>query len=374
MLTNGPKYFLGLAAAAILAAVVHAVGVNPADLGGVALLGVLCAASFLAGMALFTRDGEVESREEAAEASRPAPSSSLWPLVFSLGTAATVLGMATVPAVFILGISLLVAGGAEWMVQAWAERASADGRFNTFVRERAIGAIEFPGLAALVAGVVAYPFSRIMLAISKDGATLLFIVVASLIVVVGFLVAVKPGFRGRILWATVGTGMAAVVVGGIVSGVVGEREQLAEAYREDHFSIEHRECGAEAGKYSDKHANNHVYLRSGAIATVFVEDGRIWAEAIGLDTELDIITIPRSNPVSVLFRNLDDADRRLVAYLGDEAVGEGDVVEEKRLCTQLTGRNQENVLLLTIGAPAAEGKPYTLTVPGVDGAVTMVVP
>ncbi|MEN9793395.1 MAG: hypothetical protein RL330_1473, partial [Actinomycetota bacterium] len=65
---------------------------------------------------------------------------------------------------------------------------------------------------------------------------------------------------------------------------------------------------------------------------------------------------------------------RLVAYLGDEAVGEGDVVEEKRLCTQLTGRNQENVLLLTIGAPAAEGKPYTLTVPGVDGAVTMVVP
>lgn len=374
MLTNGPKYFLGLTVVALVSAVLFAFGVNPADLGGVALLGVLVASAFLAGVAVFTRDGDVETREQAVEASRPAPTASLWPIVFALGTAATVLGLATVPAVFILGVSLLVAGGIEWMIQDWADRASADSRFNSFVRERAIGALEFPGLAALVAGVIAYPFSRIMLAVSKDGAAVVFIVIAAVVLTLGFIVAFKPSFRGKALTAVVSVGLTSLVVAGVVSGVIGEREELAAVAEGDFYSAEHRECGPEASEHYDKHANNSVSLRAGVIATVFVEDGKVWAEAIGLKDRLDTITIPRSNPVSVMFRNLDSEDLRLVAYLGDNAIGDTGVVEPIKDCTQLTGKNQENLLLLDIRKPSDPAKPYTLTVPGVTGTVTVVVP
>ena len=43
-------------------------------------------------------------------------------------------------------------------------------------------------------------------------------------------------------------------------------------------------------------------------ATIFVKDGKVYAEAIGMTKKVDTITIPRSNATSVMFRNLDEEE------------------------------------------------------------------
>lgn len=373
MFTPGSKYFLGLTGLSFIAVLVYAFFINPSDLGAVALLGLMVAGAIIGGFSLFTRDGDVETSAEAVSAAAPAPPPSMWPLVFSLGVALVLVGMSTVPAVFILGLAVLVAGGVEWMIQDWADRASADAAFNGFVRHRAIGAIEYPGVAALILGVVAFFFSRIMLAVSKGGAAIIFIVVAAAILFIGFIVAVKPGMRGKVTGLVTAIGVTALVASGAASALVGERAELAEASKADHYSAEHRECGAEASEHFDKHANNSVALKSAVIATVSVKNGKVTAQAIGLKDEVKTITVPRSNATSILFRNFDSKDHRMVIHLGEKTIAETGVVEKLEDCTQMTGKDQVNVLTVTIPKPAVD-KPYTITVPGASGEIEVVVP
>lgn len=373
MFTTGSKYFLGLAGLSAVAVLVYAFFVNPQDLGTVALLGLLAGFATMAGFSLFTRDNETADASQAVEAAAPAPTGSLWPMVFALGLALLLVGMATVPVVFILGIAVLAAGCIEWAVQNWADRASAEGSFNEMVRHRIIGGLEYPGLAALVAGVVVYLFSRIMLTASKSGASIIFIIVASVIMFLGFVFAFKPSTRGKVMGLVVTLGAAALVAGGVFSALAGERDELAEAAAEDHFSAEHRECGAEKAKYFDKHPNNSVGLKSAVLATVFVEDGKVTAQMIGLKTKVDTITIPRANSTSILFRNLDSENHRMVIHLGEKTIGDTGAVEKVEDCTQLTGKDQENILTVTIPKPAGD-EPYKITVPGASGEIKVVVP
>lgn len=373
MFTTGSKYFLGLAGLSLAATVVYAFLINPQDLGSVALLGLLAGFATMGGFALFTRDNDASDAKQAAEAAAPAPTGSLWPMVFALGLALVLVGVATVPVVFILGIAVLAAGCIEWAVQNWADRASAEGSFNEMVRHRIIGGLEYPGLAALVAGVVVYLFSRIMLTASKGGASVIFIIVAAAIMFLGFVFAFKPGTRGKVMGLVVTLGATALVVGGVFSALSGERAELAEASAEDHFSAEHRECGPEKSKYFDKHPNNSVGLKSAVLATVSVKDGKVQAQMIGLKTNVDTITIPRSNPTSILFRNLDSKEHRMVIHLGEKKIGDTGAVEKVQDCTQKTGKNQENILTVTIPKPAA-AEPYKITVPGASGEIKVVVP
>jgi hypothetical protein len=89
---------------------------------------------------------------------------------------------------------------------------------------------------------------------------------------------------------------------------------------------------------------------------------------------VDTITIPRMNSTTVLFRNLDKSERRLVVNLGTTQVGDTEVVEPLGTCTQLTGKGQEQVLTLTIPKPSPAEAPYSFTVPGAIGEIKLVVP
>lgn len=374
MFPTGSKYFIGVTALSALAAILYMFLVNPSDLGALALVGLVVSAATLAGFSLFTRDSDVDTVEEAVEAATAPTDSSYWPIVFALGAAMVLLGLATVPVVFILGIAVLVGGGVEWTIQNWADRASADTGYNRAVRAKVLGGIEYPGLSAVIAIVVAFLFSRIMLAASKNAATIIFIIVASLIFALGFVFSSRTDLRRKAVTVVLPLAVAALAVAGVVSALSGEREQLVEAAREDHFAAEHRECGEEASKYYDKHANNKVSLRSAVIATITVENNELYAQMVGLDTKVDTVTIPRSNATTVLFRNKDATERRLVVDLGTRQVADSDVVEKVGTCTQLTGKNQEQVLTLNIPKPATEEAPYSFYVPGVDGKITVVVP
>jgi hypothetical protein len=109
-------------------------------------------------------------------------------------------------------------------------------------------------------------------------------------------------------------------------------------------------------------------------ATIFVEGGKLYAEEIGLATKLDTLTVRRANATTFLFRNLDEEARRLVVNLGSEKVAETGVVEKVGTCTQLTDKNQEQILTLSIPKPATAEEPYSFTVPGIEGQIKLVVP
>jgi hypothetical protein len=374
MFTPGSKYFLGLTGLALVSAVLYCFLVNPSDLGAYALFGLFLNAAVITGFSFFTRDGDTETVAQAVEANAEAPAPSFWPIVFALGGALTLLGIATNEIVFVIGLAVLVGGGVEWMIQDWAERASSDSAFNQFVRHRAVGALDYPGLAAVALGVIAFLFSRVMLTVSKDQATILFMVAATLVLVAGVLIGTKPALRGKSTTLIVVVGALVLLAAGVVSGINGERHELAVVAEEKPYAASHRECGEEASEHYDHHANNTVSLRSGVTATVFVRDGKVVAQLIGMPKDVDTITIPRSNATSILFRNLDTEDHRLVANLGEVKVGTTDVMEKVGTCTQLTGENQEQVLTVNIPKPSDPAKPYTLTVPGAEGEIKVVVP
>lgn len=373
MFTPGSKYFLGLTGLAAVATVLYLFLVNPSDLGATAIIGVLISGATISGFTLLNRDGDVDTAEQAVEAAaQPAPAS-MWPLVFAFGAALLLLGLATEPIVFVIAIGVLVGGGVEWMIQDWADRASADSTYNEFARARAISALEYPGLAAVGVGIIAFLFSRIMLTASKGGAAVIFIIVATLILVAGSLVVSKSAFRGRnaVRIATVGAVLLAGA--GVVSALNGERPELAKAAKEDHFAMEHRECGEEESEHYDKLPNEKVSLRSSVAATITVEDGKVFAQLVGLPTKVDSISVPRSNPTTILFRNRDAEPRRLVINLGTAKVAETGVTEKVGTCTQLTEEGKENALTFTIAKPSIDQK-YSLTVPGVSGEIKLVVP
>lgn len=374
MITPGSKYFFGLTGLSLIAAILYMVLVNPTDLGAVALFGLAASGALIGAMALFTRDGDVYTDEEAVAANAVAGPASFWPIVFALGAAMVLTGLATVSAVFILGIAVLIGGGVEWAIHNWADGASSDREFNTFARERAISALEYPGLAAVGLGIIAFLFSRVFLALSKDAGTIFFMVVATAIFVVGILIALKGFMKGAVTVVVAVLAAVALVGVGTFAALSGERKELAMAAEEDHYDASHRECGEGKSKYYDRHANNTVSLRSAVTATIFVKDGKVYAEAIGMTKKVDTITIPRSNATSVMFRNLDQKQHRLVVNLGSAKVADTGVVEKVGTCTQLTGKNQEQVMTLTIPKPATETEPFSFTVPGATGKIKLVVP
>lgn len=374
MFTPGSKYFLGLTGLSAVSAVLYMFLINPSDLGAYALFGMLLSGGLIAGFSFFTRDGDAENAADAVEAATRAPQPSFWPIVFALGAALILLGVATHPIVFVLGITVLAAGGTEWVVQNWAERASADGTYNVTVRHRILGALDYPGLAAVITGVIAYLFSRVMLTSSKGGAAVIFMIVAAIIMGLGFVFARKPDSRGKATALVLTGGTLILVVAGVASALAGERPQLEKYAKEQPYSAKNRECGAEESKYYDHHANNTVSLRSAVLATIFVEDGKVRAQMIGLKKDVDTITVPRSNATNIIFRNLDEEEHRLVVNLGTAVVGETGVEEKVGTCTQLTGKNQEQVLTLNIPKPTTAEQQYSFTVPGAEGEIKLVVP
>ena len=373
MFTTGSKYCFGIAGLGSLGAVVYMVLVNPSDVGVLALLGIAIAMSLVGGVAQFTGDFDVDSPNDAVTANVVAPANSMWPLALAVGGVFLLVGMTTDPIIFILGIVIIIAAGVEWALQSWAERASSDSAFNRFVRERALTSLELPIFVGGGVAIIAVAFSRIMLAVSPQNGAILFIVFATAVLIVGFLVSLKSNMKKSTIAATCVLGAVVLLVSGGIAGFNGNREQLVSAAAEDHYS--HKECEAAESKYFDKHSENAVSMKSGISATIRVKDGKLTAQLIGIDTPVQAVTVQRSNLTTILFRNLDDAQYRLVANLGTKKIADTGVEEEIVDCTQMTGKNQTQALILKISKPSASSGPYTLTVPGLEGQeIAVVVP
>lgn len=168
-------------------------------------------------------DAVAADAEALPEVEAPA-SASPWPLVGAFGAVITAVGLVVGSGLFVLGLVILGVTVIEWAVKAWADRATGDPAVNAAIRNRLMTPIEIPVAAVLVIGFLTIATSRVFLAVSKDGATV--VATVALIAIVAGAVFV---YRRREQSATVATVMLVilavlVLAGGIAGVAAGERE------------------------------------------------------------------------------------------------------------------------------------------------------
>jgi hypothetical protein len=381
MFTTGSKFFIGSAVLAIIATIAYGIS-QDGVMGTIGLASAAAALSFLAGVSIFTHDATVSGSDASAidscAAAEPAPRNSVWPMAFALGAVVLAVGLVTYQAVFIIGIVLLLAAGAEWTAQAWADQASAEAAHNSEVRSRIANPLEFPLAAAIGVGLIVYAFSRIMLWLSKTNTVIAFGVLGAIVVSAAFLFAYKPGVKSRAAVAVIGVGVLALVVGGAVAGLDGERE-IEE--HETTVDLAHEGICDSPEEFEADHKASQSVAATAAVAATFTLDeaGELSFEVNGpLPEGATALTLQRSNPNNVLFSNKSGEERRLSLNLGPATAGSGEDedVASHQVCTTLVEHDSVQNLTVIIGLPseAVEGG-YAFFVPGVESAeVELVVP
>ena len=372
MFTTGSKLFLGATAASTVGALVWgACNGGAAGVAGVVGLAALAIAfAFLAGMNLFTRDGNVLTNTpnpEATGAAQRAGGNSMWPLVTAIGVGGLVIGAVSRPVVFKVSVVVLLAALAEWMIQGFAERASADANYNKSVRQRLLNPLEFPVLGAFVLAVIVYGFSRVMLTSSKSSGRIVFIVIGAIVVFAAFVLAARRGVgKGATLGISVVAAVALLGVG-IASAVSGQR--TIERHPEVTSAVCLGKGSPEQEAEIDKNASQNVALKSSVVANVVLEKGnKLVAFINGIPTvEYHEILTPRSAVINLLFRNETEIPRRLTARLGSFKQKDGTVGPEEATCSTRIGNGKEAFLSFKLTKlPGASSTPYELIVPGLD--------
>jgi hypothetical protein len=384
MFTTGSKFLIGSAVLAAISAIAYGVA-QDGVMGTIGLASAAIALAFLAGINIYTRDAniwadEIESVETAPAAARP-PADSIWPMAFALGAVVLTLGLVTYQAVFIVGVVLLLAAGAEWTAEAWAERASADASYNAEVRSRIANPLEFPLGAAIGIGIIVFAFSRIMLWLSKTNTVIAFAVMGAIILAVAFFLAYRPGLKSRATFGVIAVGVLALVAGGAAAGLDGEREihvyPTTEGLSEQGEGI----CESTEVFEADEKASQSVGATAAVAARITLgEDGELTFSVNGpVEEGATALSLPRSNPNNVLFVNKSSEERRLSLDLGTRTITNESGEEEEipyLVCTTLVEPDGQQNKTITIGAPsvvAPDG--YFFFVPGVESArLELIVP
>jgi hypothetical protein len=383
MFTTGSKFLIGAATVATISAIAYGV-TQDGVMGTIGLSSAAVALWFLAIVNLFFRDNNVWADEiasvEGAAAAAPAPANSVWAMIFALGATVFAVGLVTYQAVFVMGIVLMLVGGAEWTAEAWATRASADASHNAEVRDRIANPLEFPLAAAIGIGIVIYAFSRIMLWLSKTSTVIAFAVLGAIIIGLAFFFAYRPSVRSRAALAAIGVGALGLVAGGAAAGLSGERDihphETTSGLSEEGVDI----CDSPDEFEADEKASQSVAATAAVAATITLgESGELTYELNGPAPQgADGVTLPRSNPSNIVFKNESSEERRLSMSLGTQVVEEaGEEVEVPYLrCTALVddgGSQSLNVIIPLPSITSPDG--YYFFVPGVESArLTITVP
>jgi hypothetical protein len=243
MFTTGAKWFFGLTTFALAAAFVYGLG-SGGGLLGVLTLGLKGAAGELAGLTVLMslagastlvggavlgfRDADAEAimarlgTDEVPEVGPPVPT--YWPAVGAFGFCLVVLGLVVGAGLVAVGMFVVSAALIEWMVQAWADRATGDPEANRQIRNRIMYPLEIPIAGAVAIGAIVFLVSRILLSLPKMGSNVVAIAAAVIILAVGFLVAARPRITRGLITGLLVAGALLVLVAGVVAAASGERE------------------------------------------------------------------------------------------------------------------------------------------------------
>ena len=272
MFTTGFKFFFGLALALAGAAVIagYATGgnhVGPISLGWKGGVGDHVAYITLVGLAVVSgvvglivvafRDADPSAQAHYLGVESVAPttptSGSTWPVTAAFGAAVALLGLALSTAFFVVGLVIIVLAALEWMMHAWADQATGDPDVNAELRSRIMAPIEIPVKGFLIVAAVALATSRIFLNASKLGSVVWAGVIATVIFGLGILYVAKPKLNRNVMAGLVLATGIAVLGGGIVAAVDGEREfhVHGEDHGEEHGEDHSDDYGDEEGEASE---------------------------------------------------------------------------------------------------------------------------
>lgn len=243
MFTWGSKYLFGIALAAFVGAIGYGLitGGDPVGVissgykGGIGehtgytiLMSASIGALMLGIVSVIVRDGDAEDMSSLAGvdhtlAVRPPQGLSIVAPLTAFGIACLAVGIAVSTAFIYLGLAVLFVVGVEWLIQAWADRATGDDEINNVIRRRMLGPIEVPLLGLLGLAVVAIGISRILLAVSEVGSVVIASAAATFIFASAILIA-KAKVPRAIVSAIVTFGAVAILAGGVVGAVRGQRD------------------------------------------------------------------------------------------------------------------------------------------------------
>ena len=277
MITRGSKYFYAAAAFGLIAAFFYGFISDAAAHGGVVtvmsggggivdavigpltlgwkggvgehigysvLVGFAGVMAILGGFHTAFRDGNAEATAEVSNLTSAPPVSvpfglSPWPMLTAFSAAALMVGLAVSSALFVIGIIGLSVSVVEWTVRSWSERATGDPALNRELRNRFMLPIEVPVGAALGAGLLIFSVSRILLAVSKVGATVAIILIAVVIFGTAFLLASRPHLKRSVLVGVLIAFGILIIGGGIAGGVAGPHPTKEEGGKEKAAAVEH---------------------------------------------------------------------------------------------------------------------------------------
>jgi hypothetical protein len=260
LITTGSKFFFGLGIVMFFTALVYGVVTNGADHGGIlhlisgngavdALIGPVTFGykggvgdhvgySILMGFSITSlgmgvassafRDSDALALAQLDGSDTPpvvarAVGLNAWPAIGAVGGTIVLLGWATSPILFVIGLAVIAIATVEWTISNWAEHSTGDALVNRAVRNRLMLPVEIPIGAVLLIGSVVFCLSRLLLAASEDG---------SIYVSMGFGLAIFVGALALSAGRQVRRGVAvgALVVGalvvlgvGIGAGIAGPR-------------------------------------------------------------------------------------------------------------------------------------------------------
>lgn len=225
MISTAAKLWFAVAGLAAVAFGAYEIASHGDWFGSFVLGTVVIVALLLGVLGSAVHDGDIaaadtSAAEVQARSALPAP----WPALLAVGAGVGAIGLAGKNALLWVGFGIAVVVLAEWMVQSWAERASADPAYNTSLRHRIMSPFEIPVLAALIIGGFLVALSRVLLALPKAGSTVLAIVLAALILAVATLVTTRPRVGSSALAGLLAVGAVALIAGGIAGGIAGERD------------------------------------------------------------------------------------------------------------------------------------------------------
>jgi hypothetical protein len=250
MFTTAFRFFAGMAVFALLAAFVLGVTsqssalvdriVGPLTLGwkgGIGnhlgytfFVGLFGVAAGLAGVLVAFRDADPEAEAqvvhtESVPLTRAPSGANFLPSLAAFTLILMFIGMGTRSSgITLASLAVIVATGFIWTLRTWAERATGDDTVNAELYHRFVDPLRTPVVAIVSIAVVAIGLSRVLLAVSKTGSTIVFGVVALLFFGVATLLALRPKSGRSVATVLVVFGAIAVIAAGIAGAVAGERE------------------------------------------------------------------------------------------------------------------------------------------------------
>ena len=231
MLNPASKLLLTLAAAGTVMGFLYHVAVD--ERSGMVLLLALGVAGLI--LAVVASGAAVPDQAPMIPAGAPAPErratttgsparGSGWPAFAALALAALATTTAVGGPVVIVGVLAVLVAAAGWFAKAWTEDPAWSPRVSERLRLRLVVPVMLPAAAFLLAATIAISMSRILLAVSKNGAVAIAFVAAVAIFGACAWVAARPRINSSAILTLVALAALSTAGAGITGVAAGERE------------------------------------------------------------------------------------------------------------------------------------------------------